>query len=90
MLVLSMRLHEKIMIGENIEVRYVDFLAGRIRLVISTPASVPVLREKVMREMQGKPHVTKPSMASSCKHEPALVKPCAGGTIAVGVNLRHG
>ena len=52
--VLTVRPHEKIMIGDNIEVKYVEWLDGRIRLGISAPASVPVLREKVFREMQTK------------------------------------
>ena len=54
MLVLTVRPHDKIMIGDNIEIQYVEWLDGRIRLGISAPTSVPVLREKVFREMQTK------------------------------------
>lgn len=54
MLVLTVRPHDKIMIGDNIEIQYVEWLDGRIRLGISAPTSVPVLREKVFREMQAK------------------------------------
>lgn len=54
MLILSLRRNEKIMIGDNIEVKVVDIWEGRIRLGISAPDTVPVLREKVMQEMQAK------------------------------------
>ena len=52
MLILTVRRDETIMIGNDIEIRYVEALDGRIRLGIIAPASVPVLREKVFREMR--------------------------------------
>ena len=52
MLVLTLRRSEKIMIGDSIEIMVVDIREGRIRLGISAPGTVPVLREKVAQEMQ--------------------------------------
>jgi carbon storage regulator len=47
MLVLTRRIGEEIVIDENIRVILVDVLAGRVRLGIVAPPSVPVDRQEV-------------------------------------------
>ena len=48
MLVLSRKLGEKIMIGENIVVTVVKIDRNQIRLGIEAPQDVPVFREEIM------------------------------------------
>ena len=50
MLVLTRKLHERIIIGESIIVEVVDIDRGKIRLGITAPRDVPVNREEVFRE----------------------------------------
>lgn len=54
MLVLSRKLGEKILIGENICVTVVDIDRGKIRLGIEAPMDVPIFREELLK--QGHPY----------------------------------
>ena len=48
MLVLSRRIDEEIVIGEDIRIRVLDTKCGRVRLGISAPDSVHVLRAELL------------------------------------------
>jgi carbon storage regulator len=48
MLVLSRKLGEKIVIGDNICITIVDIDRGKIRLGIEAPRSVPVYRQELL------------------------------------------
>ena len=50
MLVLTRKVNEEILIGDQIRIKVVDISPGRIRLGISAPKNVPVLRDEVVRE----------------------------------------
>ena len=50
MLVLTRKVNEEILIGDNIRIKVVDIGAGRIRLGISAPRDVTVLRDDVIRD----------------------------------------
>lgn len=53
MLVLSRKVGERILIGENISVTVVRITGGGVRLGIEAPAELPVIREE-LREMMEK------------------------------------
>ena len=48
MLVLSRKLGEKIVIGENICITVVDIDRGKIRLGIEAPRDVPIFRQELL------------------------------------------
>ena len=50
MLVLSRKLGEKIIIGENITITVVDIDRGKIRLGIEAPKDVPIVRQELLPE----------------------------------------
>ncbi len=52
MLVLSRRIDESIMIGENIEVKVIDIKGETIKLGIQAPRSVPVHRKEIYEEIK--------------------------------------
>jgi carbon storage regulator len=52
MLVLTRKVNEEILIGDNIRIKVVDIGAGRIRLGISAPRDVTVLRDEVVRDFE--------------------------------------
>lgn len=52
MLVLTRKVNEEILIGDNIRIKVVDIGAGRIRLGISAPRDVTVLRDEVIRDFE--------------------------------------
>jgi carbon storage regulator len=66
MLVLSRKLGEKIVIGDNIVVTVVKIDRNQIRIGIEAPQEVPVYREEISPVRAGTAH-TKPSSS-----EPAL------------------
>ena len=55
MLVLTRKVNEEILIGDNIRIKIVDIGAGRIRLGISAPRDVTVLRDEVIRDFDHSP-----------------------------------
>lgn len=48
MLVLSRKLGEKIVIGDNISITIIDIDRGKVRLGIDAPRSVPVYRQELL------------------------------------------
>ena len=52
MLVLSRRVGESVMIGDNVRVTVVDSRGDQIRLGIEAPRSIAVHREEVFRQVQ--------------------------------------
>lgn len=52
MLVLSRRLGEKVVIGDNITIEVVDIDRGKIRLGITAPSSVSIHRQEVYDQIQ--------------------------------------
>jgi carbon storage regulator len=51
MLVLSRKKNEKVIIGDNIEVRVIDVRGDRVKLGFIGPADVPIHREEVFRRI---------------------------------------
>jgi carbon storage regulator len=51
MLVLSRKKNEKVIIGENIEVRVIDVRGDRVKLGFVGPPDVPIHREEVFRRI---------------------------------------
>ncbi len=68
MLVLSRKLGEKIVIGDNIVVTVVKIDRNQIRIGIEAPQEVPVYREEISPARVG---IAKPS---SSANEPALTR----------------
>ncbi len=52
MLVLSRKIDEAIIIGENIEIYIVDIKSKRVRLGINAPKSTPVHRKEIYLKIQ--------------------------------------
>ena len=52
MLVLSRKLHEKIMIGDDIVIQVVDVRGDKVRLGIEAPREIPVHREEVHERIE--------------------------------------
>jgi carbon storage regulator len=52
MLVLSRKLGERIVIGDNIVITVVGGAGDRVRLGISAPAGVPIHREEIRNRIQ--------------------------------------
>ena len=52
MLILSRRISETIVIGNNIEVSILDIRGNQVRVGITAPAEVPVHREEVFARIQ--------------------------------------
>jgi len=52
MLVLSRRLNESIMIGDQVEVKVVDVRGDQVRLGVQAPRDIPVHRKEVYAAIQ--------------------------------------
>ncbi len=52
MLVLSRKSNEEIVIGGNIRVKILEISGNRVRLGITAPNHVPVLREEIFARME--------------------------------------
>jgi carbon storage regulator len=52
MLVLSRKLGERIVIGQNIELKVVDIRGNKVRLSIEAPRDVSIHRQEVYRRIQ--------------------------------------
>jgi carbon storage regulator len=68
MLVLSRKLGERIMIGDDIIISVVDIDHGKIRLGITAPRDLPVFREEVYQQI----HERDPNHASRQGTDPEL------------------
>ncbi len=64
MLVLSRKLGERIMIGDNIVLTVVDIDRGKIRLGIEAPRDVPIMRSELIAAMKRE---DEPPKCSNCK-----------------------
>ncbi len=66
MLVLSRRIGEKLLIGDDVIVTVVETHGGRVRLGIDAAAHVPILREELKRRIKssGPADGTTPNRAS--------------------------
>ena len=53
MLILTRKLGESIVIGDNIKVTITDIKTGQIKLGITAPKDVTVNREEVVKEIKG-------------------------------------
>lgn len=47
MLVLTRKLQEEILVGDNIRIALLDIRGGKVRIGIEAPADVPVLRSEL-------------------------------------------
>jgi carbon storage regulator CsrA len=72
MLVLTRKVNEEILIGDNIRIKIVDIGAGRIRIGISAPRDVTVLRDEVIRDFDrpAVENVSVPASVEACSVEP--------------------
>lgn len=52
MLVLTRKLNESIMVGDNVKITIVDVKGDQVKLGITAPREVAVHREEVYREIQ--------------------------------------
>lgn len=52
MLVLTRRVDEKIMIGDDVEIMVVDIRGDRVRLGIKAPPEVSIHREEIWKKIQ--------------------------------------
>lgn len=52
MLVLSRKSNEEIVIGSNIRIKILEIHGNRVRVGISAPNHVPVLREEIFARME--------------------------------------
>ena len=52
MLVLSRKSNEEIVIGSNIRIKVLEINGNRVRIGISAPNHVPVLREEIFARME--------------------------------------
>lgn len=62
MLVLSRKLGEKIVIGENICITVIDIDRGKIRLGIEAPRTIPVYRQELLANQPANPAAPAPSV----------------------------
>jgi carbon storage regulator len=53
MLVLSRKSGERIVIGENIEIKVVDIRGNQVRLAIEAPRDVSIHRQEIYRRIEG-------------------------------------
>lgn len=52
MLVLSRKINESLMIGDDIEITVVSISGERVRIGIQAPKAIPVFRNEIYREIQ--------------------------------------
>ncbi len=52
MLILSRKINESIMIGDNIEVKIISIEKGVVKLGIEAPTSVSIMRNELLKEVQ--------------------------------------
>jgi carbon storage regulator len=53
MLVLSRKIGERILIGENISVTVVRIAGGAVRIGVEAPPELPVIREELKAQLDG-------------------------------------
>jgi carbon storage regulator len=75
MLILTRRLHEAVMIGNEVKVQVLGFKGGQVRLGIEAPLNVEVDREEVRLRKQEDAE----RLASSESHPPAATAEASDG-----------
>jgi len=63
MLVLSRKVGEKILIGDNISVTVVRVAQGIVRIGVEAPQNLPVVREEIKDQMREHKHAKKAATA---------------------------
>ena len=63
MLVLSRKVGEKILIGDNISVTVVRVAQGIVRIGVEAPQNLPVVREEIKDQMREHKQAKKPATA---------------------------
>ncbi|MCX7421894.1 MAG: carbon storage regulator CsrA [Planctomycetia bacterium] len=70
MLVLSRKLNQEILIGDNIVVRVISIRGNQVRLGIVAPRDVPVLRDELLTKIPATPRQpclgTRPLKCARC------------------------
>ena len=72
MLILSRRLGESLTIGDDVVITVVGVSGNQIRLGITAPRQVPVLREEVYKAMREGNHAGANALDSNGRHEDAV------------------
>jgi carbon storage regulator len=67
MLVLTRKVGEKILIGNDIEVTVVRVAQGAVRIGVEAPSHLPIVREEIQRQhakepVEGKPRDSSPAV----------------------------
>jgi len=76
MLVLSRRLTEKLLIGDDIEITVIGIMGNQVRLAISAPSDVTVDREEIyLRKKEGIPDTRSPGHESKERSYKPMPKP---------------
>ncbi len=52
MLLLTRKINQKIIIGDDIEITIIDMREGRVKIGIKAPHNVPVMRQELYSEVQ--------------------------------------
>lgn len=65
MLILSRKIHESIVIGEDVEITVVEVRGGRVRLGIRAPKEVPVHRREVQDAIEAERNNAGPASAAT-------------------------
>ena len=55
MLILERRLHERVMIGHDIMLEVTGIRSGSVRIGISAPSDVSILRDELIDDRSGRP-----------------------------------
>lgn len=74
MLILSRKVNEKIMIGDNIAVSIIEIKGDQIRIGIEAPRNVKVFRQEVLSEIKAENKAAADSMKTPPKIKEALSK----------------
>ena len=61
MLVLSRKVGEKILIGDNIAVTVVRVAQGIVRIGVDAPKELPIVREEILGQLQEDPEARAPA-----------------------------
>ncbi len=65
MLVLSRKLGEKVVIGENVTLTVVKIDGDKVRLGIEAPRDVPIVRTELLKQQQGQPSLLPGTVTAS-------------------------
>ncbi len=80
MLVLSRKVGERILIGDQIAVTVVRITGGGVRIGIEAPAEMPVIREELKESLDKKSTESKESKGIQTSEVPSNKIPASGAT----------